>query len=112
MNAEQPRRRKKPSVSPLSIAFTIGAAVGAGEALCSAPHSGSEKRRRIASGARTAQADLSEAVEEPRGAVEALAKDARQTLRQTTWRFTEVMTASKVGFQAVADATDRMPADE
>jgi gas vesicle protein len=112
MNCEQPRRREKRSSSPLSIAFTIGAAVGAGVALYMAPHSGSEMRRRIASGAKTAQEELSEVAEETRGALEALAKDARQTLRQTAWRLTEVITATKEAFQAEADALERMPADE
>lgn len=112
MNAEQSRRRAKRSASPLSVAFTIGAAVGAGVALYMAPHSGSEMRRRITSGAKTAQEELSEVVEETRGAIEALAKDARQTLRQTAWRLTEVVTATKDAFQAEADAPERMPADE
>jgi gas vesicle protein len=112
MNAEQPRRRQKRSASPLSVAFTIGAAVGAGVALYMAPHSGSEMRRRLASGAKTAQEELSEVIEETRGAIDALAKDARQTLRQTAWRLTEVVAATKDAFHAEADAPERMPADE
>jgi gas vesicle protein len=112
MNAEQSRRHAKRSASPLSVAFTIGAAVGAGVALYLAPHSGSEMRRRITSGAKTAQEELSEVVEETRGAIEALAKDARQTLKQTAWRLTEVVTATKEAFHAEADAPERMPADE
>ena len=112
MNAEQPRRRKKSSASPLSVAFTIGAAVGAGVALYMAPHSGSEMRRRLAAGAKTAQEELSEVVEETRGAIEALAKDARQTLRYTAWRLTEVVAATKDAFQAEAKTLERMPADE
>jgi gas vesicle protein len=112
MNAEQTRRRAKRSASPLSVAFTIGAAVGAGVALYMAPHSGSEMRRRITSGAKTAQEELSEVVEETRGAIEALAKDARQTLKQTAWRLTEVVTATKEAFHAEADASERIPADE
>lgn len=112
MNPEQPRRRKKRSASPLSVAFTIGAAVGAGVALYMAPHSGSEMRRRLAFGAKTAQEELGEVAEETRGALEALAKDARQTLRQTAWRLTEVVTATKQAFQAETEALERMPADE
>lgn len=112
MNPEQPRRRKIRSASPLSVAFTIGAAVGAGVALYMAPHSGSEMRRRLAFGAKTAQEELGEVAEETRGALEALAKDARQTLRQTAWRLTEVVTATKQAFQAETDALERMPADE
>jgi len=113
MKPEQPRRRRETlPVSPLSIAFVIGAAVGAGVALCTAPHSGSEMRRRIALGAKTAQEELSEVVEETRGAVEALTKDARQTVRHTVWRLTEAVTAMKEAFQAEGDALKRMPADE
>lgn len=112
MNPEQPRRRKIRSASPLSVAFTIGAAVGAGVALYMAPHSGSEMRRRLAFGAKTAQEELGEVAEETRGALEALAKDARQTLRQTAWRLTEVVTATKQAFQAETKALERMPADE
>lgn len=107
MNPEQPRRRKKRSASPLSVAFTIGAAVGAGVALYLAPHSGSEMRRRLASGAKTAQEELGEVAEETREAIEALAKDARQTLRQTAWRLTEVLTATKDAFKTEADALDK-----
>ena len=77
-----------------------------------APHSGSEMRRRLALGAKTAQEELSEVVEETCVALEALAKDARQTLRQTAWRLTEVVTATKDAFQAEADALERMSADE
>jgi hypothetical protein len=84
MNAEQLRRRQKRSPSPLSVAFTIGAAVGAGVALYMTPHSGSEMRRRLASGAKTAHEELSEVIEETRGAIDALAKDARETNRMAS----------------------------
>ena len=113
MHAEQPsRRRRTSSVSPLSVAFIIGAAVGAGAALCTAPHSGSEMRRRLASGAKRAQEELGEVAEETREAVEALTKDARQTVRHTLWRLADAVTATKEAFQAEADGVKRMPADE
>ena len=113
MNVNQPRRRReRPSISPLSIAFAVGAAVGVGVTLFTTPHSGGEMRRRIASGAKTAQEELSEVVEETREAVEALTKDARQTLRHTALRLTAVISATKEAFQAEAGVPERMPADE
>lgn len=112
MNSNQLRRREKSSISPLSIAFVVGAAVGAGVALFTTPHSGGEMRRRIASGVKTAQEELSEVVEETRGAVEALTKDARQTVRYTALRLTDVVSATKEAFQADAGVPERMPVDE
>lgn len=113
MNAEQPpHRRRTSSVSLLSVAFVVGAAVGAGVALYTAPHSGSEMRRRIASGAKRAQEELSDVIEETRGAVEALSKDARQTVRHTVWRLTDAVAATKEAFQAEADGVKRIPAHE
>ena len=112
MNMNQPRRRASPSLSPLSIAFAAGAAVGAGLALFTTPHSGGEMRRRIASGVKTAQEEFSEVVEETREAVEAITKDARQTLRYTALRLTDVVTATKDAFQADAEAPGGVSADE
>lgn len=113
MNIEEPRqRRNKSSISLLSIAFAVGAAVGAGVALFTTPHSGDEMRRRIASGVKTAQEELSEVVEETRGAVGALTKDARQTLRHTALRLTDVVSATKDAFQADAGVPERVSADE
>jgi gas vesicle protein len=113
MNSNQLRRRReKSSISPLSIAFAVGAAVGAGVALVMTPHSGGEMRRRIASGAKTAQEQLSGVVEETVGAVGALTKDARQTLRHTALRLTNVVSATKDAFQADAGVPERMSADE
>ncbi|MEP6886796.1 MAG: YtxH domain-containing protein [Nitrospirales bacterium] len=106
------RRRERASISPLSIAFAVGAAVGAAVALFTTPHSGGEMRRRIASGVKTAQEELSEVVEETRGAVGALTKDARQTLRYTALRLTDVVSATKDAFQAEAGVPERIPADE
>ena len=112
MNINQSRRRERSSISPLSIAFVIGAAVGAGAALFTTPLSGCEMRRRIASGVKTAQDELSEVVEETRGAVEAITKDARQTLRHTALRLTDVVSATREAFQADEGVRERTPADE
>lgn len=112
MNVNQPRRRERSSISPLSIAFAAGAALGASVALFMTPHSGGEMRRRIASGVKTAQDQLSEVVEETRGAVGALTKDARQTLRHTALRLTDVVSATKDAFQADAGVPERMSGDE
>lgn len=112
MNSNQPRQRRKNPVSTVSIAFIIGAAVGAGVALFTAPHSGNEMRRRIASGMKTAQEELSEVAEETREAVGALSKDARQTLRHTALRLTDVVAAAKDAFTAEVGASERAPADE
>lgn len=113
MKIAQPQRRRERSPIPsLSIAFAVGAAVGAGLALFTTPHSGGEMRRRIASGVKTAQEELSEVVEETRGAVGALTKDARQTLRHTALRLTDVVSATKDAFQADAGVSERMSADE
>jgi hypothetical protein len=51
-------------------------------------------------------------VEETRGAVGALTKDARQTLRQTALRLSDVVTAMKDAFQADAGRPERAPVDE
>ncbi len=112
MRVNRPRRRGTPSVAPLFFAFAAGAAVGAGVAFFTTPHSGREMRRRIASGAKTDQEELSEAVEETRGAVEALTKDARQTLRQTALRLTDVVTATKDALKAETEPSERLRADE
>lgn len=109
---QPPRRRERSSIPPLSIAFAVGAAVGAGVALFTTPHSGGEMRRRIASGMKTAQEEFSEVIEETRGAVGALTKDARQTLRHTALRLTDVVSATKDAFQADAEVPERMSADE
>ena len=106
------RPRRATSVTPLIIALAAGAAVGAGVAFFTAPHPGPELRRRIANGARIAQEELSEVVEETRGAVGALTKDARQTLRQTALRLSDVVTAMKDAFQADAGRPERAPVDE
>lgn len=112
MNSNPPRRQENPLSVSLSIAFAVGAAVGAGMALLMTPHSGGEMRRRIICGVKTAQGELGEVIEETRGAVEALTKDARQTLRYTALRLTDVASATKHAFQADAGVPERMSADE
>lgn len=87
--------RPSVAVGPLALAFAVGASVGAGLGLMSAPYSGTELRRRLALGVKTAQDEFTDAVEDTREAVGALKKDARQTLRQTAIRMTEVVTATK-----------------
>jgi gas vesicle protein len=112
MRVNRPRRRQASSATPLFFSFAVGAAVGAGLAFFTTPLSGREMRRRIASGAKAAQEELSEAVEETRGAVGALTKDARQTLRQTALRLTEVVAATKDALKAESEPPERPPADE
>ena len=103
-------RRKPIGLAPLAIAFAAGSAVGAGMGLMSAPCSGPDLRRRIALGVKTAQDELTEAVEDTREAVGALGKDARQTLRQTAMRMTEVVTATKAALTSEGESIGKEPA--
>lgn len=99
------RRRRSGGAGPIALALAGGAAIGVGVGLMSAPYSGVELRRRIALGVKTAQEEFSEAVEDTREAVGALKKDARQTLRQTAMRMTEVVTATKAALTSEEDST-------
>jgi len=99
------RSRRNPiGFVSLAVAFAVGTAVGAGMGLMSAPYSGPELRRRIALGVKTAQDEFTDAVEDTREAVGALRKDARQTLRQTALRMTEVITATKAALTSEEDS--------
>jgi len=75
-------------------AFVAGALLAGAAVLLTAPESGPDVRRRLARGARTAQEELSDIVEETRTALEGLKKDARQTLRRTALRLADSIDAT------------------
>lgn len=79
----------------IALAFLAGFLIGASTALLLAPEPGSEIRRRLARCAKTAQEELADVAAETRGALEALTKDARQTIRQTASRLGDVVEATK-----------------
>jgi gas vesicle protein len=83
--------------------FLAGAIMGAGVALFVTPESGARIRQRLARGAKTAQGELAGVVEDTREALEALTKDARQTLRHTALRLTDAMEATKEAFRSEDD---------
>jgi gas vesicle protein len=83
--------------------FLAGAVMGAGVALFVAPESGARMRRRLVRGAKTAQDELAGVVEDTREALEALTKDARQTLRHTAMRLTDAMEATKEALRSDTD---------
>jgi gas vesicle protein len=91
------------STGDVLAVFLAGAVMGAGVALLAAPESGARMRRRLARGARTAQEELAGVVEGTREALEALTKDARQTLRHTAMRLTDAMEATKDALKSDAD---------
>jgi gas vesicle protein len=91
------------STGDVLAVFLAGAAVGAGVALFAAPESGARMRQRLVRGAKTAQEELAGVVEDTREALEALTKDARQTLRHTALRLTDAMEATKEALKSDAD---------
>ena len=89
------RHKKGFSSAAVAIAFLIGVALGAGTALLMAPESGPRMRRRLRQSARIAQEEFADVALETREALEALGKDARQTIRQTASRLSAALGATK-----------------
>lgn len=112
MHVDPPGPRHQSPTETLFLAFAAGAAVGAGLAFLTTPQAGHEMRRRLARGAKTAQEELTEVAEETRDAVGALTKDARQTLRRTACRLTEVVAATMDSLKAEPGAPETTRADE
>lgn len=84
----------------IALAFLAGFFIGAGTALLLAPEPGIEMRRRLTRCAKTAQEELADVAAETRGALEALTKDAKQTIRQTASRLGDVVEATKDALRA------------
>ena len=91
------------STGDVLAVFLAGAVMGAGVALFAAPESGARIRRRLVRGAKTCQEELAGVVEDTREALEALTKDARQTLRHTASRLSDAMEATKEALKSDAD---------
>ena len=91
------------STGDVLAVFVAGAVMGAGVALLAAPESGARMRQRLVRGARTAQEELAGVMEGTREALEALTKDARQTLRHTAIRLTDAMEATKEALKSDVD---------
>lgn len=91
-----PHTQGRRGFSPVAAfaAFVAGGLLSAGVVLLAAPESGPDVRRRLARGARTAQEELSDIVEETRVALDALKKDARQALRRTALRLIDSIDAT------------------
>lgn len=79
----------------MTLAFVIGALVGAGTAILLAPEPGNRMRKRLLDGARAAQEELAGVAAETREAFGVLTKDARQTLRQTASRLNAALEATR-----------------
>jgi gas vesicle protein len=79
----------------ITLAFVIGAVVGAGTAILLAPEAGTRMRKRLADGAKAAQEELAGVAAETKEAFGVLTKDARQTLRQTASRLNAAMEATR-----------------
>jgi len=93
------------STGDVLAVFLAGAVMGAGVALFVTPESGARLRQRLVRGAKTAQEELAGVAGDTREALEALTKDARQTLRHTALRLTNAMEATK---EALRSDTDRL----
>lgn len=95
--------RQESGGSTLLWAFFSGAAFGASLAILLAPEPGSMVRGRLARGAKTAQNELSSVACGTMDAVEALGKDARQTVKQTATRLNAAIEATKAAMKAEPD---------
>jgi gas vesicle protein len=97
------------SFGAMASAFLLGAIAGASAALLLAPEPGRTMRRRLAQGAKAAQEELTGVAAETREALEALTKDARQTLRQTASRLTAALEATRKALKQDMDAVPSEP---
>lgn len=92
------------STAAVMLAFLSGAAIGAIGALLLAPESGSDIRQRLGRGIKTAHEELTDVAVETRDALEALTKDARQTIRQTAARLNAALEATRDALQTEINA--------
>ncbi len=83
----------------VTCAFLFGILTGMGAALLMAPERGDTLRRRLARGAKVAGEELSDVASETREALEAIGKDARQTLKRTASRLSSALDATKAAIQ-------------
>lgn len=83
----------------VASAFLLGILFGMGAALLLAPERGDTLRRRLARGAKVAGEELAGVASETREALEALGKDARQTLKRTATRLSSALDAAKEAIQ-------------
>lgn len=83
----------------VASAFLLGILFGMGTALLLTPERGDTLRRRLARGAKVAGEELADVAAETREALEALGKDARQTLKRTASRLSSALDATKEAIQ-------------
>jgi gas vesicle protein len=83
----------------VACAFLFGILTGMGAALLLAPERGDTLRRRLVRGAKVAGEELADVASETREAMEAIGKDARQTLKRTASRLSSALDATKAALQ-------------
>jgi len=103
-NDEKIRSGGRCSGGAVTFAFLAGALIGVCAALLVTPESGAVMRKRLLRGAKIAQEELAEMVTETREAVEALGKDARQTLKRTATRFNTAIETTKEAIKAGSES--------
>lgn len=78
-----------------TFVFIAGVLLGAGTAILLTPDSGSQFRRRLTRGAKTAQEEFSDMASQTKEAMQAWSEEAKTTMKQAATRVNSAVDATK-----------------